>query len=334
MAGRSIVNQGLWLQPEVTPGTAATNAMKRWGGIKLMPGFANETQQFAASGYKVKTSNQVLSEQGTHTVETIQDFNSLLPILASVLTYDGATQPDVTNAPNAYEHTFHLEAAAADDLQTYTAIWGDSDQALEMLHLVFNSLGLNIQRGALTLDTSALSYEPTTGATVPSAGVTEIRSVPIPARSYDVFVDDTWAALGTTKSLVAYELGLTIGDKRAPDSPINSTISSFESLVENEDIEFSGVHRLGFDATAVGLITAYKAGAPKFIRVAATGAEIGTGVNYELEVSESTVIQSVGEIGTAPNSPVVTLPFTTLLTPDATSNNTLTVRLVNTVATL
>ena len=82
------------------------------------------------------------------------------------------------------------------------------------------------------------------------------------------------------------------------------------------------------------MIAAYKAGDPKFIRVGATGAEIGTGVNYELEINESTVIQSVGEIGTAPNSPVVTLPFSTLLTPDATSGNTLTVRLVNTVATL
>ena len=332
--GRSMVGQQFWLQPEATPATAAVNAMKRYLGLKVMPGWSNETQQFKASGYKVNTSNQVLSEQGTHTVETLQDFNSMLPILASVLTYDGATQPDPTNAPLAYEHTFHLEAAASDDLQTYTAIWGDATQAIQMLYFLFNSLTFNVQRGSLTLDTSALSYEPTTGATLPSSGTSTIESVPIPARAYDVFIDDAWADLGTTQAAALYEWGFTIGDKRTVDSPINSAITSFESTVENEDIEFSGTIRPGFDADAVSLITDYKAGTEKFIRVAAAGPTIGTGVTYELEVNQSVEIQSVGEIGTAPNSPVVTLPMNYLLMPDAVSENTLTVRLVNTVATL
>ena len=331
---RSIVNQAFYIQPEVIPGTAAVDAMKRYLGLKLMPGWTNQTQEFKASGYKVNTTTQVLSEQGTHTVETLQDYNALLPILASVLTYDGATQPDPTNAPNAYEHTFHLEAAAADDLQTYTGMWGDTTQAIQLLHLVFNSLSFNVQRGSLTLDTSAISYEPTTGATLPATGTTTIQSVPIPARSYNVYIDDTWAALGTTQATALYEWGLTIGDKRTVDSPINSAITSFESLVENEDIEHSGSMRAGFDTTATGLIADYKAGDEKFIRVASTGPLIGTGVNYELEVNESTVLQSVGDIGTAPNSPVVTLPFNYLLMPDAVSENTLTVRLVNTVSEL
>ncbi len=332
--GRSMVGQQFWLQPEVTPGTGVTNAMKRYLGLKAMPGWSNETQQFKASGYKVNTSNQVLSEMGTHTIETIQDYNSLLPILASVLTYDGATQPDNVNAPTAYEHTFHLEAAAADDLQTFTGIWGDGTQAVQMLYFLFNSLTFNVQRGALSVDTSAISYEPTTGATLPAAGTSTIDSVPIPARSYNAYIDDTWAGLGTTKALALYEWAFTMGDKRTTDTPIDSSVSSFQSTVENEDTDHSGSIRPGFDADAVSLVSDYKAGTSKFIRIGSVGPSLGGSVTYELEVNQSVELQSVGEIGTAPNSPVVTLPMNYLLMPDAASGNTLTVRLVNTVSAL
>lgn len=331
MPPRSIVNQGLYLQKEVTPGTPVTNAMQRYLGIRLMPGYGVETQEFKASGYKVNTTTQILSEQGTHTVEAIQDYNALLPILASVLNYDGVA-PGAD--PLSFEHTFSLTADAADTLTTFTGIWGDSDQALQLAFLVFNSLTLGIQRGALSVGTSAISYEPTTGAAIPGVGVSEIDSVPLPARGYDLFIDADWASLGTTKAAQAYDFNLTIGDKRTPVNVIDSTITSYAALLENTDIEFSGNVRAGFDADAITLIADYKAGTPKFIRVSNEGPAIGTLDNYLLEVDVSTVIQSPGEIGSAPNSPAVSIPFNFIMKPDKTTGNVLTIRLVNTVASL
>lgn len=329
MTDRPMVTQGFYLQKETTPGDAVTSAMRRYLGLRVNPGWNVETQEFRAAGYKTNTVTQAVSESGQHTVETVQDFNALLPILASVLTYDGVTSAGT----DAYEHTFSLNAKGEDDLTTFTGIYGDSAQALQLAYFVFNSLSIGIQRGSLTLDTSAISYEPETGATIPSTGVEEIKAVPLPARGYDVFIDDTWADLGTTQ-VRPYEGNLTIGDKRAPASPIDSSVTSFAMLLENEDIDFSGSIRPGFNPEALALQTAYKAGASKFLRFANVGPEIEAGVNYELEIDVSVKVQSPGEISAAPNAPVVTLPFNYLVMPDDVSGNTLTVRLVNDVPTL
>lgn len=330
---RSMIAQGLYLKKESTPGTAETTGMQRFLGLKMRPGWNVETEQFRAEGYKMVTANQILQETGQHTVEAIQDFNAMTPILASVLSYGGATQPDSINAPDAYEHTFELKPRAEDTLTTFTAIYGDSSQALQMVYLVFNSLTFGVQRGSLTLETSAISKAPTTGASLPLTP-TEVPAVPVPATAYDVYVDDTWSDAGTTQAKAVYDASLTIGDKRVPVAPIDSTVGAFATLLEGEDIDFSGAMTLGFDADAVSMISSFRAGEEKIIHLAAQGPEIASGVSYGIEITASVKIGSVGEIGAAPNAPVVSLPFEFFLTPESVSGNVLEVTLTNTVSTL
>ena len=329
-----MVSQAFYLQKETTPGTAATTAMRRYHGIRFRPGWSVETQEFRAEGYKVNTASQVTSSQGTHTVEVHQDFNAFLPVLASVFNYDGVVQPDAVNAPTAYEHTFSLTADGADSLTTFTGIYGDATQAIEMVHLLFNSFSMGLERGNVTMSTSAFSRTPTTGATIPATGVTEVEAASMPLVNFDIFLDDDWASLGTTQADAVYGFDLNTGDKRSPSSAIDSRVASFATAIENEDIEFGGNIRVGFDADALALQTAFANSAQKFVRVLCTGPEIGTGVTYEFEVNMAVKIQRPGEISAAPNTPVVTLPFDYLIMPDTTSGNTLTARLVNTVATV
>ena len=330
MAPRSMVSQAFYLQREVTPGTAATSAMRRYHGIRFRPGFEVETQEFRAEGYKVNTASQVTSERGVHTVEVHQDFNAFLPVLASVFNYDGVVAAGV----GGYEHTFSLTADGEDDLATFTGIYGDSAQAIQMLHILFNSFSMGLERGNVTMSTSAFSRTPTTGATIPATGVTEVEAASMPLVNFDIFIDDTWAGLGTTQSDAVYGFDLNTGDKRSPSSAIDSRIASFATAIENEDVEFGGNIRVGFDASALALMSAFSNGAQKFIRISCQGPEIVTGVNYEFELNMAVRITKPGEISAAPNTPVVTLPFDYLIMPDATSGNTLTARLVNTVATV
>lgn len=331
--GRSMTYQGLYLKKETTPGTANTTGMQRYLGIGGRPGWNVETQEFRAEGYKTNTTSQPLMETGQHTINTLQDYNALLPVLASVLTYDGATQPDAENAATAYEHTFHLNPTAMDTLTTFTGIWGDATQAIQMLYLVFNSLSFGIQRGSLSVGTSAISKEPTTGASLPTSPTT-IPSQPIPARSYSVYIDDAWADLGDTKATAVYDWNLNIGDKLTTDAPIDAAVASFAGLIDNEGVAYDGNFQLGFDASAVSMIGDYKAGTQKFARVHSVGPTIGGDVTYELEVDASLLVVRPGEITSAPNAPVVVVPFDYILVPDATSGNELTVRLVNEVATI
>jgi hypothetical protein len=114
-----------------------------------------------------------------------------------------------------------------------------------------------------------LSRDYTTGATLATTGVTTVPAIPIPPRAYDVWADDTWAGIGTTKLLACYRMNLNLGDKYDPDAPINSALTSFESVLEKEDQDYGSDASFGFDAAAVGLINSFKNGAKKYFRVKA-----------------------------------------------------------------
>ena len=333
MPARSVVNQKLYIQKETTPGTAATDAMKRVHGLRMMPGYTDEGEAFTAQGYKMATAWTQNSEIGAPTVETIQDFNAATWTLCGG--YGAPTTTTPGGATNARQHKYTLSIDAPDPMAAFTAIWGDGTQAVQMTNLVFQSLQIGIQRGgSLSLSTSALSREPTSGATIPSSGVTEVPAQPIGARLWNVYADDTWAALGTTKLLAAYEGNINFGDKYTPDWVINSAVLNFDSLIEAENADRGGDLRLGFDATAIALINTFKANAMKFLRFEATGPIIESTTAYKLTIDLAIRITQRGEISSAPNSPAVSLPFTFQIMPDETSGKASEATLINTVTAL
>src|SRR5690348_6615480 len=176
---RSMINQGLYLQKETTPGTPVTTAMNRVLSIKATPSYAVTTTEFMASGYKVNTSSIVETETGTATVDAIQDFNGALWILTGG--FGAPTSTLHTGGTLAHDHTFTLNAKGADPLVTFTAIWGDSSQTLQLPYWVFNEFGITVQRGGLALKSSAISFAPITGVSLPGTGITEIPAQPIPS---------------------------------------------------------------------------------------------------------------------------------------------------------
>src|SRR6478609_9891298 len=200
---RSMINQGLYLQKETTPGTPVTTAMNRVLSIKATPSYAVTTTDFMASGYKVNTSTVIETQTGTAAVDPIQDFNGALWILTGG--FGAPTSTLHTAGTLSHDHTFTLNAKGADPLVTFTAMWGDSTQAFQLPYFVFNEFGITIQRGGLALKSSAISMLPVTGISLPGSGVTEIPAMPIPSPLWNVYADDTWAALGTTKLLAVYK---------------------------------------------------------------------------------------------------------------------------------
>ena len=317
MPARSMVNQKLYLGLEATPGVAQVATTKRVLGLRMRPAFTDEGEGFRAEGFKVDTAWIQNNEMGAPVVEAVQDFNAFTWLFAG-----GFGKPISTLVPTATiatDHVFTLNPSDADPKATFTAIWGDAVQAVQMVQTFFQSLQLGIQRGgSLSLSATAMSREPSFGATLPSTGVTEVPAQPIGARLWSIFADDTYAGIGTTKLLAAYEGNINFGDKYIPDYVINSDVPSFDSIVEAEQTTRDGNLRVGFDATAVALANTFKAGAIKFIRLAASGPEIETGFNYEAEIDLAVRITGRGELSSAPNSPAVSLPFTFALTTDGT----------------
>lgn len=330
---RSMIGQEFLLQKETTPGTPLVSAMKRLDGIKGMPATATSGGQgFKASGHKVNTSYQIGDLWGMWEIEGIQDFNALTFVLASLFGPPVITTPG--GGTNARQHVFTPAAAAADTKVTYTAQWGDAVKAFQAVYFLFNSLSLGIQRGTLSFGSSALSKKPDNTITKATTGITTVKSVPIPTRSYNIFADDTWAGLGTTKLLAIYDFNFTHGDKYTPDAPINSAVAGFEDLLENEDIDYSGSLTAGFDAAGTALATTYENEAIKFIRLKVDGPIIEAAIPYSFTLDLAVRLTNVGTVGKAPNSPTVTLPFDFELIKDATSGFFAKATLVNDITAI
>lgn len=333
---RSMVNQNLYLKKETTPGVANVTGMVHPRGLKIRPGFTDNGEGFKASGSKVETAWVRNDEVGAPTVEAIQDFNAFTWLLCGGFGAPAApTQPDAATAPDAWEWNYTLDPFNADPRATFTAIWGDAAQAVQMLQLFFQSLQLGVQRGgSLSLTSTAMSESPTFGATIPSVGVVDVPSRPVGQKMWDIYADDDVADLGMTKLLAAYEGGVNFSDKYTMDYVINSEVPSFAGVLEAEDTSYDGNLRVGFDATAVALANTFQAGTVKFVRFAATGPIIAGDVPYSLAIDLALRITARGEISSAPSSSAVSLPFTHRLTVDEGSGFAASAKLINTVAAI
>jgi hypothetical protein len=295
----------------------------------MRPGNEGAAEPFKGLTGKVATSVELPDQRGMWSVDSVMDFNALGLIAASRIAVPVTT---VTAEPTAYEHVFTLNPDAADTMRTYTTQWGDSTAAIQGVFGVFQSLGMEVVRGNLNLSSSFMSRALDYDATLVTAGVTTMASAPIPSRSFDVWADDAWADLGTTKLLACYRMNWDMGDKFAPDAPINSAIVSFESLLEAEDQDYTVTGTYGLDATARGLIDSFEAGAIKVFRLAVDGPLIGGGVSYRFQLDWAQFLTDVNEVGTAPNSPAVALELPGALAREDVTGNALELTLINTVA--
>lgn len=329
---RSIVNQGLYLQREVTPGTAVTNAMRRYLGIRGTIGWEVEKEYFRASGYKAVTGENVLTELGTADLEVIQDYNAMLPLLAGAFGMPTTTALTATPTP-AYQHVFTINPRAADAMASFTAMWGDATQALQATNLVFHGLTIGVGRTELSLSAEAILRAPQTGIALPGTGVTEVPMIPVRASTYDVYLDTTWAGLGTTKLLKLYNTELSFGEKYAPDWVVNSAVPSFSELMEQTEIDYTQSLRVGFDATAVGLITSALQGGKRFVRVACEGPDINGTDSYGLTL-DTAVVLTPTDVRDNDHSPSVVVNFDGTLQVDGTSGQFARATLINTLATL
>lgn len=327
MPARSIVNQGLYLQQEVTPGTPVTDAMKRYLGIKGTIGWDVTEETFQASGYKAQTGKNILYEMGTADLEVIQDYNAMLPLLTGVFGAPVTTALD----EGAYQHVFTINPRAADELVTFTGMWGDSSHALQTSALAFHGLTLGVQRTSLNLSASAILRAPTTGIALPSTGVEEVPMIPVRAQTYDVYLDNDYASIGTSKLLALYNAEVNYGDKLAPDWVVNSALESYSELMEQEGIDYTQTLQVGFDSTAEGMIADALDGGLKFVRIASTGPTINGTDNYSLTVDTSVSLRPTST-GSSAVSPATVVNFDGTLMVDGESGFLSSVTLVNGLA--
>jgi hypothetical protein len=168
----------------------------------------------------------------------------------------------------------------------------------------------------------------------------DIAQAPMPSTMWDIYIDDTWAGLGTTKYGGAYVFNPQFGDKYEEDAPLNSSIESFEEAIEAEEQDDTIDLTVRLGATGLSLIGSFDVGELVFVRASlssANAAAIAKGTAYYIEgaipwscnIDLAMIVTSLGTIETAPNSSVQVLPLSGVIAKDGANMARLT--LVNTV---
>jgi hypothetical protein len=318
-------------QVESVPGTGETDAMVRVDGIRsVRPGRGGNAEVFKGGNGKA-ASGVILSDDWTVWSATpLACFRALGIVLASRIGKPVTTQPDAENSPTVYQHVFTLNPNGTDDSAFYTINWNDGTNVFETEYSGFQSLGFNAQRSSIECSSGMVGKLYDIAASAPSTGITDMASKPMQPNKGDVWVDPTWGAIGTTKMLACYEFNPQLGDKFDMDSPINSSIVSYQQLIEKEDQGMTMGLQLAVDAAGKANVTRYDQGSPIAVRYKNVGPIIEDTIPFSIQWDVFAYITGVGEVTSAPNSSIAVFPFTTEI--GKSGNDSLEVTLINDVA--
>lgn len=149
--------------------------------------------------------------------------------------------------------------------------------------IIFTGTLAAVNQPEITIGSGSLvgggTYVPST-LTAGGADISSIPQSPVSRMHVDIFVDDTFGAIGTTKVTQAYAGDFRIGDKVQPFWALNTDYDSFQSTVRlaaDVTASFSTPH----NAQSRALYNAVRSNPWRWVRLLATGNEIDTGVNNE-----------------------------------------------------
>lgn len=275
MPERATINQIIQLGVEVTPGTAVATT-KKPQSLTIEPGIQANQRRFRPTGYKWPTLAPPGREWTEFRLGGAPTYTELAYLFSGILAYAAPTQiMDGGTPTGAYTWRHTMSATAEDTIKTYTFEQGSAVRAHRFAYGLFTGLELGFSRDELTLGGGGIAQRITDNHTL-TVGNTAIALEPILGQHLDVYMDTTFAGLGTTKLLRAFSGQLSIGDRFGTVWPINSANSSFAAHVEGEP---SGQLTLlmAADSVGMGLLTNLRAGSSTYVRLLGTGPTIYTG---------------------------------------------------------
>lgn len=186
--------------------------------------------------------------------------------------------------------------------------------------------------------TGGSSPNTTITETTPGAKPTDTALAPFPSNMWNVFIDPTYGALGTTQYGGAYTCKLDFGDKFDEDAPLNSSIISYEKPIEKQEQDDMFDMTLRLDDTALAQFLNMASGTTQYMRIGMSTAPAGAvnpyyiegSIPYQCYFDLPVQIVSRGKVDKAPNSSVTVVDLSLAMVKDG-SGNYAKCTLVNTV---
>lgn len=260
MAERSSLTQGVQLGLETTPGTSVP-ANKKFVSIGVEPAMKLEPYRFRPMGQKFASLVVPGKEWVEAEIAGVGNYSEIITFLSSLLVAPGAP---ATVDTSARTWTFSPAAAAEDTVKTFTVEQGGSVRAHKFTWGIVTELELNITRDSCEISGAMLGQALTDGITM-TATPTTPPEVPMLPTDFDVYLDPTFGALGTTKLTRVLGITITLGDRFNPVWVLNSAEASYVATVEAEPTAEIKV-LMEADTAGMAQLTQARAGTTKFLR--------------------------------------------------------------------
>lgn len=262
------------LESPSTPGVAVA-ASRLFTSMDIQPTAEINVDIFRPQGNKYPTVAAAGKDFTTARVTGKPTYTEMAYLLSGLFGAAAITGP---NGDGAYTHVYSPAASAADAFSTLTIQRGSSVQAEQFTYGLFTSLGLTFDRDTANLTGAMVGQAQTTGITL-SATPTAIALVPMLPKQFDVWINATSGALGTTKLGRLLQGNLQFGNKYNPLWVVDSSQASFVQVVEQSP---NATLRLLVEADAAGMafLATVRAGTTQFVRMRGTGPLIAGASSY------------------------------------------------------
>jgi hypothetical protein len=194
--------------------------------------------------------------------------------------------------------------------KTFTVETGSSTRAQKASYVAQSGLELTFNRtDGIQVSGSAFGQQIQDSITLTSSP-TQLEDVPILPTHLDVFIDSTSGGLGTTKMTRDFNAVFRYNDARVPVWPINSTLASYGSDVQQEptvQMELT----MAADSQGMGFLTNARAGDTRYIRLSAVST-VNAGAataKYDLLIDMAGKVSNIAAFDDNEGVKVLTLTF-------------------------
>jgi hypothetical protein len=286
MPDRFLVTEVVELGVETTPGVAVPSTV-RLGGLVVEIDTALELDRIAPSGNLFDTIAAPRQEWATGSLSGYPTYTELPYVFSNV--FGAATITTPSGAVNARRWHWAPSSATPWTPKTWTIRRGMVGNTAEMASYgLMTGVGMSFSRTAQPeisgdLFAQALDY----AASVVGSGLLQLDLVPILPGEVCVYVDPTFAAIGTTRLTRDFLASFEIGGLFGPFWPLDCTLDSFGGHAPLKPDSTMATLQLGNDTQGRELVGPMRTGDTRYLRIEATGPQIDAGppiYNHRLRI--------------------------------------------------
>lgn len=286
------VAQTVQIGKETTPGTGvAAGKLLQYIGFALNP--TVETVEFRPAGSKANSTVLPAKDYTPFDISSdVGSYSEIVYLFSSLFKDVTATTVDTTGKQWLYEPN----ARAAETKARYTIEQGDSTRAGKATYGMVTGLELTFTREGAGMSLSgagvAQQYQDNIALT---GSPTTVEEAPVLPMHINVYVNDTFGAIGTTKLTRDFTAAWRCNDVAAPIWPLNSANASFASDVELPHLVELELTAMA-DTAGMAFLTQVRAGATKYIRLEAKSTVLAGSATefYKIWIDGAYKVREVG----------------------------------------